>query len=205
MGDGHRITVSTRKLAKHLGITPQRVNQLSTEGHLHKLRRDKFNLDDTCIRFRKYKQDTWEAEQARAANVQDYWTTKAKREMVLIERDTDRLRVSRGELIPRTEILPAIERIIGTFKDNTLGRGRKVSAQCVGKLQAQIAEIIEDADRANLAQLNQAFTRMVGGPAQLAAPRGTHRERPKRRKPRMLRCRVGTKKKSTKKRTPPVV
>ena len=187
MGDSHRHAVSTRQLAKHLGITPQRVNQLSTDGHITKIARDKFDLDASCTRFRKYQQDVWESEQARAADVHDYWEIKGQREKVLIERDTDRLRISRGELIPRTQIVPAIERIIGTFKDNTLGRGRKVSAQCVGKTQAQIAEIIEDADRANLTQLNQAFTRLVGGIADVAPARRRSGERSKRQKPRVLK------------------
>lgn len=153
--------VTTRQLAAHRGCTLRWITAFVGKG-MPKLGRDKFDLAIACQWMRRYDRSAWEKEQARAADVKNFWVGKTAHEAILTSRDQDRLQLSHGELLQASKVLPAIERIIIAFKDKKLSRGTRIATQCVGKSQAEIASLIEDFDRSTLAELSKAFQQLAG-------------------------------------------
>lgn len=157
---------TVEQIAQVLNLTPRRVQQIVREG-MPRQGRGEYDLI-TCVHWyiaslEKRIQET--------ETGMDLVKEKARLTAMQADAATDRLLLSRGHLIRVEELLPAFDRILAAFKDNMLGRGRKIASECGGKTQSEIAQMIEDFDRSMLQALSDQFAQMARWHGDLSAKR----------------------------------
>lgn len=157
MPDAH---VTTEELARHLGVTPQRVNQYAAEG-MPKGGRNDFDLHAACRWVREYERKLQAAEAAKKYDAKDFLAQQARLTKLKADLAEDRLARERAELIPAGQIMPLIERIFTSFKDNLLSMPAKVAPFVTGRPPAEVRDIIDREIRARLTELSTAAIRTV--------------------------------------------
>ena len=157
MPDAH---VATEELARHLGVTPQRVNQYAAEG-MPKVGRNEFDIHVACRWVREYERKLQVAEAAKRYDATDFLAQQARLTKLKADLAEDRLARERAELIPAAQIMPLIERIFTSFKDNLLSLSGKVAPFVTGRPPAEVRDILDKAIRERLTELSTAAIRTV--------------------------------------------
>lgn len=126
-----------------------------------KIERGRFDLNKACKWIQKFRQKSEEVKRQRIPHGSNFWDEKAKLTALQAEKANDQLLHSRGQLVRTDELLPTVDLIVSSFKDNLLGRGRRIASECFGKTQSQLAQAIEDSDRSILQTLSKGFLQMA--------------------------------------------
>ena len=138
------------QIAHLLNITPRMVNMHVKNDGMPSIGRGQYDIVPVVqwyiARLKK------EIEAVRRGDESQQLTTgrilRAKASMA-----EDKLRERRGELIPLSQLVPALERIIISFKSHLLGFGAKFAPNLSGKPEDQIRSLIEMEIRALLTNL----------------------------------------------------
>jgi phage terminase Nu1 subunit (DNA packaging protein) len=108
--------VGTTRLAKLLGITDRRIQQLVTEGVLEKEGRGRYDLAKTFQRYIQYSVDQVRARQSTGTKLEEE-TRLLKERADQVAMENDRLR---GELIPRGEVRITWEHLVTASRTRLL-------------------------------------------------------------------------------------
>lgn len=155
MGDSQRREVSTKQLADHVSLTPQRITQYHAEG-MPQIGRNKWDLDACCKWIRDYERQLFEQRLLEAGSAQDeYYRAQASKIAVEEQRSRDKLARERGELIHIGDLVPELNRTYGKVKQRLIGLEARLKsmigpdhAKAVGKeLRRILTELADDSER----------------------------------------------------------
>jgi hypothetical protein len=141
------------EIAHILKITPRQVNLHVKNDGMPSLARGEYDLIAVVQwyvdRLRKEVQAVRQGDETQQISTSRILRAKA-------ESAEDKLKKQRGELIPLSQLLPAMERVIGAFKSARTGMGAKLAPQLTGRSQSEIKTIIDTEVYDQLTELSQA-------------------------------------------------
>lgn len=138
--DIRKLTTTQTNLAKALGLTQPRINQLIEEGVII---RDEQDASGGVLIYRSLQNYFTAKATAGGEDEADFWKEKALHEKAKRELAEIKLSERRGELYEASTVESVLIELLTDFRTKLLGLGHKLSPRLEGVTAAQIADIID--------------------------------------------------------------
>lgn len=150
--DIRKLTTTQTNLAKALGLTQPRINQLIEEGVII---RDEQDASGGVLIYRSLQNYFTAKATAGGEDEADFWKEKALHEKAKRELAEMKVAERRGELYEASTVESVLIELLTDFRTKLLGIGHKLSPRLEGVTAAQIAAIIDTEIETILKELSE--------------------------------------------------
>lgn len=150
--DIRKLSTTQTNLAKALGLTQPRINQLIEEGVII---RDEQDASGGVMIYRSLQNYFTAKATADGTDEADFWKEKALHEKAKRELAELKLSERRGELYEASTVESVLIELLTDFRTQLLGLGHKLSPRLEGRTAAQISAIIDSDIESILRELNK--------------------------------------------------
>ena len=161
-GEIAEITVTQTALAKWLGCSQQRVNQMLANGELI---RDEFDKTGRVKLAQSLK--NYYLSKADVGSEASYWKEKALREQINRKRDDLKLKKEEGSVYEAATVELAFIEILSVLRTQLLGLPSKFAVQLEGKSRSEIYDTLTEEIESRLEEMSEYDCRTLNGEAEM--------------------------------------